>query len=192
MCCSLLSHIFELGKMRENQFHKMASKVFEKLQGYFDLTTDQGIINIMLEHFPEKLLNLPQQFNFLRGSCNYLTENDAENMKPISVIHGTGKIFHHNNGLMWTISEIIVKLEKLFLSITNIDMTILDVRPLPAVIYPCMFQSFQEIDVAKILHGSQNLTQIFQEKLGLRSGLSYDPCKIVLPQLYSRFSKLVK
>ena len=181
----------DLDKMRENKFHKMASEVFQKLQGYSTLTTDQGIFNIIFARFPEKLLDLPRQFNWIRGSCAGLTKLDSEIMTPISNIHGTSGIFHSNHGIKWNFFQMFNNLKRLFVFAIDTDLPKLDIRPVPAVIYPCAFQTFQKIEISKILSGSQNISQIFQANINMQSGLLYDPCKIVLPQILHRFNLLV-
>ena len=175
--------------MRENQFNKMAMEVFTKLKGYYYETTDQGIFNIIFDQFPEKLLDLPQQYNWLRGSCRDLTKYDADIMTPISIIHGTSKVFQGSKKK--TVSQ---KFQDFMTQLSiNIDIAMpkfKGFKPRTTVIYPIIFQTFEEADLTEIMKGSQNISQIFQEKLDNGLKMYFDPCQIVLPQLIYRFKVL--
>ena len=63
--------LMDLNNMRENKFQEMAFETYDKMHNYY-LSSDQDIFDIILGHFPEKLLIIPQQFNWLSFICGDL------------------------------------------------------------------------------------------------------------------------
>lgn len=186
--------LMDLAKMRENKFHSMASRTYELMRHYY-ITSDQGIFDIILGHFPEKMLSLPKQFNWIRGMCPDLTRQEIESMPLISIIHGSSGSFGQKRYTASISNSLHDYWRKLS---TNIDSAFL--FPIlnyqlggTNVVYPSVFQTFQGIDMAKImLSNSQNLSQVFQNILDEQFGMYLDPCHVILPHLLSRYNQFME
>ena len=78
--------------MRVNKFHEMVTETYNMMQSYF-VNDDQDVLNIILAHFPEKMLNLPIQYNFHRNMC--IDSKDViSKLSTISILHGITNSFH--------------------------------------------------------------------------------------------------